>query len=73
MMRAIGGVTISTDESLRLEWWNLIEQNGKTLYGDSFILPDMKNVQTQISASAGSTQLIAFIQNLVENQKAKGF
>jgi hypothetical protein len=72
LMRAIGGVTISTDETTLSDWWNLIEQNGRTLYGDHFVLPAIKNVQAQISGSAGSAAAIAFMQNLVENQKAKG-
>ena|ERR1041385_4209852 len=72
LMRAIGGVTIATDESALLDWWNLIEQNGRTLYGDHFVLPAINNVQAQISSSVGSAAAIAFIQNLVEDQKAKG-
>ena len=39
MMRALGHWVVETDQEVRLEWWNRIEQNGKTLYGDRFVLP----------------------------------
>jgi len=72
MMRAIGHWAVETDEDARSEWWNRIEQNGKTLYGDRFMLPKMENVWAQIPSGADTQTVIAFIQKLVENQKAKG-
>jgi hypothetical protein len=72
LMRAIGGVTIAADESALSDWWNLIEQNGRTLYGDHFVLPTIEKVQGQISGGVGAAAAIAFMQNLVEDQKAKG-
>ncbi len=72
MMRAIGHVSVAKDDTAQLEWWNLVEQNGKTLYGDSFILPDLKNVQPQLATFTNPAQKIAYIQNMVEEQKARG-
>ena len=72
MMRAIGHVAIAKDDTSRHEWWNLIEQNGKTLYGDGFILPDLEDMQAQVPVSAGSAQVIVFLQNLVESRRAQG-
>jgi hypothetical protein len=72
MMRAIGHWAAKTDESARREWWNLIEQNGKTLYGDGFILPKMDVVQAQVPAGTEREQVVILIQNLVEIQRAKG-
>ena len=72
MMRAMGKWTIEEDEDARLEWWNLIEQNGKTLYGDRFILPTMEQALAQLPANADARQKIVFAQKLVENQRAKG-
>jgi hypothetical protein len=70
MMRAIGHWAIETDEDKRLEWWNLIEQNGKTLYGDSFILPDMEVSVSRLPAGADMRSAVAFVQRLVENRRA---
>jgi len=72
MMRAMGHWTVATDPDAREEWWNRIEQNGKTLYGDRFVLPAMQMVQSQLPPGADTKTLIAHIQKLVENQKAKG-
>jgi len=72
MMRAIGHWAVETDEDALSEWWNRIEQNGKTLYGDRFILPKMESVWAQIPSGSDTQTVIAFIQKLVENQKAKG-
>ena len=72
MMRAIGYWAVTTDASESMEWWNRIEQNGKTLYGDGFILPRMTDARAQIPFGAVRPQVIAFVQNLVETQKAKG-
>ena len=72
MMRALGHWAVETDQTVRLEWWNRIEQNGKTLHGDGFILPKMETVLTQLPSSADVYSVIMFIQKLIENQKAKG-
>ncbi len=72
MMRAMGHWTVATDPEAREEWWNRIEQNGKTLYGDRFVLPSMESVEAQLPSGADTQTVIAHIQKLVENQKAKG-
>ena len=71
MMRALGHWVVEKDQTVRLEWWNRIEQNGKTLYGDRFVLPQMEVVLPQLPSGADD-QVITFIQKLIENQKAKG-
>ena len=72
MMRAMGRWLIETDMEARSDWWNLIEQNGKTLYGDQFILPKMETALTSLPANADVSQKMGFIRNLIENQRAKG-
>jgi hypothetical protein len=72
MMRAIGHWVVVTDPAARLQWWNRIEQNGKTLYGDRFMLPKMETVLARLTVDADVPQRIGFIRNLIENQKAKG-
>lgn len=72
MMRAMGHWVIETDQDAREEWWNRIEQNGKTLYGDGFVIPKMETVLSQLPAGADAQAVITFIQRLIENQKAKG-
>jgi len=72
MMRALGHWAIETDQDLREEWWNRIEQNGKTLYGDRFVLPQMETVLAQLPSGADVGSVIVFIQKLIENQKARG-
>jgi len=70
MMRAVGHWVVETDQEVRLEWWNRIEQNGKTLYGDYFVLPQMETVLPQLPSEAQAA--VTFIQRLIESQKAKG-
>jgi urease accessory protein UreH len=72
MMRALGHWVVETDQEVRFEWWNRIEQNGKTLYGDRFVLPKMEVVLAQLPAGADDQTVLAFIQRLIEIQKAKG-
>jgi hypothetical protein len=72
MMRAIGHWVVETDQTARLEWWNRIEQNGKTLYSDRFVLPQMEIVLSQLPVGADAKTVITFIQRLIENQKARG-
>ena len=72
MMRALAHWVVETNQEARLEWWNRIEQNGKTLYGDRFVLPHMEVVLPQLPSGADDQAVIAFIQRLIETQKAKG-
>ena len=72
MMRAMGRWVVETDPEVRLESWNLIEQNGKTLFGDPFMLPRMETILEQLPTGADVQQKISFIRNLIENLKAKG-
>ena len=72
MMRAIGRWVVETDLLVQSDWWNQIEQNGKTLYGDRFMLPKMEMVLARLPADADTQQRISFIRNLIENQRAKG-
>ena len=72
MMRAIGRWVVETDPAVRSEWWNRIEQNGKTLYGDRFMLPKMETVLARLPADADVRQRIGFIRNLIETLRAKG-
>ena len=72
MIRAIGHWAVATDEDARSEWWNRIEQNGKTLYGDRFRLPQMEMVLAQLPSGTDAQSAIALVQRLIENQRAKG-
>jgi len=72
MMRAIGHCAVEKDQTARLEWWNRIEQNAKTLFGDRFMLPRMEIWLSQLSAGSDAQSMIASIQKLIETQKAKG-
>lgn len=72
MMRAMAHWAVETDQDAREEWWNRIEQNGKTLYGDGFVIPRMEAILPQLPASADTQTMITFIQRLIENQKARG-
>jgi hypothetical protein len=72
MMRAIGYCAVETDEEVRSEWWNRIEQNGKTLYGDGFVLPKMEKALSELPPNANTHLVITFIQRLVETQRARG-
>ena len=72
MMRAMGRWVIETDIEIRSDWWNLIEQNGKTLYGDQFMLPGMETVLASLPANAGVSQRMSFIRSLIENQRSRG-
>ncbi len=71
MMRAIGIWAVEKDADVRLEWWNRIEQNGKTLYGDRFVIPGMESVLIKLPPDADVKVVIAFIQKMIEDQKAK--
>jgi len=72
MMRAIGHWAVETDQEARLEWWNRIEQNGKTLYSDNFVIPRMETVMAQLPSDATTQAVVEFIQKLIERQKSKG-
>ena len=71
MMRAMGRWVVAKDPEVRFESWNLIEQNGKTLFGDPFMLPRMETMLDQLPAEADVQQKIGFLRNLVENLRAK--
>jgi len=71
MMRALGHWSVQSDADERLESWNRIEQNGKTLYGDRFMLPQMETVLAELPAEADVQQRTDYVRNLIENQKAK--
>jgi len=72
MMRAMGHWVVETDQEIRLEWWNRIEQNGKTLYGDLFVLPQMEIVSSRLPSGTDIQSMITFIQRLIETQRARG-
>jgi len=72
MMRAIRHWALETDQDAREEWWNRIEQNGKTLYTDRFVLPHMDNVLSQLPAGTDTRKVIEFVQRLVEARRAQG-
>ncbi len=72
MMRAIGHWVVETDQTVRFEWWNRIEQNGKTLYGDGFVLPQMVTVLPELPSDVDAQLTVTFIQRLIESQRAKG-
>ena len=72
MMRAMGHWAVETDQEIRLEWWNRIEQNGKTLYGDLFVLPQMEIVSSRLPSGTDIQSMITFIQRLIETQRARG-
>lgn len=72
MMRALGHWVVETDQEVRSEWWNRIEQNGKTLYGDRFVLPQMESVLSQLPSETDANTVLLFVQRLIEIQKAKG-
>jgi hypothetical protein len=72
MMRAIGHWALETDQDAREEWWNRIEQNGKTLYTDRFVLPHMDAVLSKLPAGTDTQIVIEFVQRLVEARRAQG-
>ena len=71
MMRAMGHWVVETDQDAREEWWNRIEQNGKTLYGDGFVIPKMEIVSSRLPAGANTQSVIMFVQRLIETQRAR--
>ena len=70
MMRAMGQWVIEKDYEAQLEWWNRIEQNGKTLYSDRFVLPALKHVAQEVT-NADTGKRLDFVTKLIENQKSK--
>jgi len=72
MMRAVGRWIMETDLENSLEWWNRIEQNGKTLYTDSFILPAMVDATGSLPQESNTREKLNFILDLIEKQKSKG-
>jgi len=72
LMRSIGRWLEEQDPAVRVEWWARMEQAGKTLYGDTFSLPAMEEALVQIPSDANPQQVIAFVKNIFDSQKAKG-
>jgi hypothetical protein len=67
LTRAMAKWTTETDEDVRLDWWNRIEQNARTLYGDHFILPGMNEFIAQIPKEASAAQAVALLRSLIDN------
>ena len=72
LMRSVGRWLDEQDPTVRVQWWGRMEQVGKTLYGDAFTLPPMEEALTQLPTDANPQQVIAFIKNIFDSQKAKG-
>ena len=72
MMRAVSGWSAEPDPAIRLEWWDRIEQSGKTLYGEQFALPAMEEVVTELPSESSMQQILEFLRKVIENQAAKG-
>ena len=72
LMRAVSGWAAESDQAIRLEWWDRMEQSGKTLYGEGFALPAMDQVVTELPPEASTQQLVEFLRTVIENQAAKG-
>ncbi|HEU0293245.1 MAG TPA: hypothetical protein VFR47_10950 [Anaerolineales bacterium] len=72
MMRAVSGWSAEPDPAIRLEWWDRIEQSGKTLYGEQFALPAMEEVVTELPSEGSMQQIVEFLRKVIENQAAKG-
>jgi hypothetical protein len=72
LMRAVSGWAAESDQAIRLEWWERIEQSGKTLYGEQLTLPDMERVVTELPAEASMQQIVEFLRKVIENQTAQG-
>lgn len=72
LMRAVSGWAAESDQAIRLEWWERIEQSGKTIYGEQLELPDMEQVVTALPPEAGMQHSVEFVRELIENQAAKG-
>ena len=72
MMRAVGHWALATDQDAREEWWNRIEQNGKTLYGDGFVIPKMEIFLSRLPMGVNTQSVVASVQRLIESQRAKG-
>ena len=72
MMRAVSGWSAESDPAIRSEWWDRVEQSGKTLYGERFALPAMEEVINQMPSKAGMQEIVLFLRKIIENQAAKG-
>jgi hypothetical protein len=72
LKRAVSGWADESDQAIRLECWERIEQSGKTLYGEQLALPAMEQVVTELPPDAGMQQIVEFLRKLIENQAAKG-
>ena len=75
MMRAVGrwvGETKSLDEESRLALWKWVENQARVLFGESFILPSMDEVLSQLPADANAVHMVAWVKNLIEDNGIKG-
>ena len=75
MMRAVGrwvGETKSLDEESRLALWKWVENQARELFGESFILPSMDEVLSQLPADANAVHMVAWVKNLIEDNGIKG-
>jgi len=75
MLRAVSrwaGEVNSLDEESRLALWKRVEDQARVLFGESFVLPPMKEILTQLPADANTVQVIAWVKNLIEEKGNKG-
>ncbi len=75
MMRAVGrwvGEAKSLDEESRLALWKRVEDQARVLFGESFVLPSMDEVLSQLPADANAVHVVAWVKNLFEDKGIKG-
>ena len=75
LMRSVGrwvGEAGSLDEGSRLALWNRAGEQARVLFGDSFVLPSMDEVLSQLPADANASQVIVLLKNIIEEKGVKG-
>jgi len=75
LMRSVGrwvGEAGSLDEESRLALWNRAGEQARVLFGDSFVLPSMDEVLSQLPADANASQVIVLLKNIIEEKGVKG-
>ena len=75
MIRAVGrwvGEAKNLDEESRLALWKRVEDQACVLFGESFVLPSMDEVLSQLPADANAVHVVAWVKNLIEDQGNKG-
>lgn len=72
MMRALGQWLNAEDQTVSSDLWIRIEQNGKILFGDGFVLPPMNDVRAQFGSDVNAQQMIAGLRTLFDNLGSKG-